>query len=710
VGVGRVAVVVAAGVGDKPRGDAAERIANGLRLYEGYDEPVQHAEWYEVPDVAIQPVDRFETGHNGAHVDIYEFWWADLSRFPAASRSFLAAFFGLFLALPSFGRTALRRTKEIGLEPQTLPEGEGTRLSDADYHLLGFLSWIVAVPVVVLSAQVLMTVAALAIAIALPESAISGVIAVGLFGIGTSVVGLLLLHRYRVMSGRRGAFVLGLVALAGATAVCVARLVVRGVGGKSIELALADTVTVLFAYPMRILWLSVLAFVVVVAFVLGVKCCRRNSRDREGAVKRTITAGLTVSLGPVGFAVLMAILSAAVGGLAQHVGPTVIWGLKDASQTPLCLASPDSWTLVRCPTITAWNFGTLILGDSIFALACAFVVILGVLALYLVTLLVGEIVRRVHPSPNVGPPASDPAASRQAARLSFALGAIGGLPAAIVLLLAAFAASYAAAAAWLPFFPLPDDIKNHVGLIKQTALGTPTVQAGWSPVIAGVLGVLVSGLLLAARAMGMSPQQLASDSPASNFLRLILDKPYDIATFLRDPMGSKDRKLISLAEMPRQKMLGRYRALLVFLRARGYDRVVFAAHSQGSVLTATLLHEDELPLPPLVSLLTFGCPLRQLYSERFPSQYAWVNKPKRVRRFVPHVTEQWINVGTAGDPVGRTVFDPVPDPWDENTPPKVLPGKPRLEDVLLGKGGHSSYWTVPKLYERLAALIEAKPG
>ena len=104
MGVGRVAVVVAAGVGDNPRGDAAERIANGLRLYEGFDEPVQHAEWYEVPDVAIQPVDRFETGHDGTQVDIYEFWWADLSRFPAAARSFLAAFFGLFLALPSFVR------------------------------------------------------------------------------------------------------------------------------------------------------------------------------------------------------------------------------------------------------------------------------------------------------------------------------------------------------------------------------------------------------------------------------------------------------------------------------------------------------------------------------------------------------------------------------------------------------------------------------
>ncbi len=680
MGVGRVAVVVAAGVGDKPRGDAAERIANGLRLFERYDEPVQHAEWYEVPDVAIQPVDRFETGHNGIDVDIYEFWWADLSRFPAAARSFLAAFFGLFLALSSVGRTALRRTTEIGVEPQKLPPG--SKPSDVDYHLLGFLSWIVAVPVVVLSAQLLMTVAALAIAIAVPDSAISGAFAVGLFGAGTSVVGLLLLRRYRIMSGRRGAFVLGVIALAGATAVCVTRLVERGVSGKStIELALADTVAVLVAYPMRILWLSVLAFVVVIAVVLGVKCCRRDSRLRRHAVRRTITAGLTVSFGPLGFAVLMAILSAAVGGLAKQVGPTVLWGgPRTAGQTPWCLSSPDSWTLVDCPTLTAWRFGTLTLGDAIFALACALVVVLGVLALYLVTLLVGEIVRRVHSSSSESP------ASRQAARLSFALDAIGGLPAAIVLVLAAFAASYAAAAAWLPFFPLPDGIEHQVGLVKQSVGSAPKVHSGWAPTVAGVLGVLVSGLLLAARAMGMTPQQLASDSTASNVLRLILDKPYDIATFLREPVGpqAKNRRLVDLDEMPRQKMLARYRALLVFLRARGYDRVVFAAHSQGTVLTATLLHEKELPLPDRVSMITFGCPLRQLYSERFPSQYSWVRQPERVRRFVPHVTEQWINVWTAGDPVGRTVFADVPGPGVKSEPPENPAGDLRLEDVPLG--------------------------
>ena len=51
-----------------------------------------------------------------------------------------------------------------------------------------------------------------------------------------------------------------------------------------------------------------------------------------------------------------------------------------------------------------------------------------------------------------------------------------------------------------------------------------------------------------------------------------------------------------------------------------------------------------------------------------------------------------MNLGTAGDPIGRTVFADVPVPWVEgdSTP---FPGTPFLEDVHLGRGGHSAYWT-----------------
>jgi hypothetical protein len=411
VGAGRVAVVVAAGVGDKPRGDAAERIANGLSVFAGYDEPVQHAEWYRGPDDALQPVDRFATARAGTQVDIFEFWWADLSRFPAAARSFLAAFFALFLALPSMGRTALRDAREIGFGLQTAYEGSWK--SHLDFHVLGFLSWVVAVPVVVLSGQLLLTVATLAIAIALPEQAISGALAVGLFGIGLTVFCLRLLRKYQRDSGRRGAFVLGLVALAGATALCIERLVERGVDDKNIELSLADTVSALVAYPLRILWLAVLALAAVVVVMLAFKLAVAGGAPgrRSVAVKRTITAVLAVSLGPLGLAVLMAILSAALGAVAQKIGPTVMWG-PATTGTPWCIQAPDSWTLAYCPRLSAWEFGTLTLGNAIFALACAFVVFLVVVVVYAAVLAWGVIARRLHAAPGAT------AASRQASTVS----------------------------------------------------------------------------------------------------------------------------------------------------------------------------------------------------------------------------------------------------------------------------------------------------
>ena len=190
-------------------------IANGLSMHEGFDPPVQHAEWFPVPGDSLQPVDRFETGHGGGEVDIYEFWWADQSRFPAAARSFLAAFVGLFLSLPSFGRTAMRKAHEIGADPA--PKLTGTWRQNLDYHLLGVLSWVVAVPGVVLSAVLRTTAGALAIAIVLPEGSISGSLGVGLFGIGLSGLGLTLLRKYQNDSGRRGAVPLGAIALAGAS-------------------------------------------------------------------------------------------------------------------------------------------------------------------------------------------------------------------------------------------------------------------------------------------------------------------------------------------------------------------------------------------------------------------------------------------------------------------------------------------------------------
>ena len=138
----------------------------------------------------------------------------------------------------------------------------------------------------------------------------------------------------------------------------------------------------------------------------------------------------------------------------------------------------------------------------------------------------------------------------------------------------------------------------------------------------------------------------------------------------------------------------------------GYSRIVFVAHSQGTVLTTALLNEHQPALLGRdVRLVTFGSPLRQLYHRRLPRQFAWVgtlHAHDALRRHLPQVGEWW-NLATPGDLVGRTVTrDVPPGAWratDRASLDGALPGVPR--DVLLSAGGHGAYWDDPVLYELL---------
>ena len=64
------------------------------------------------------------------------------------------------------------------------------------------------------------------------------------------------------------------------------------------------------------------------------------------------------------------------------------------------------------------------------------------------------------------------------------------------------------------------------------------------------------------------------------------------------------------------------------------------------------------PLPP-ISLLTLGCPLRQLYGARFPGLYAWV-LARNGAAFGPRAddigVQRWMNAFCSGDYVGRWLW------------------------------------------------------
>lgn len=142
-------------------------------------------------------------------------------------------------------------------------------------------------------------------------------------------------------------------------------------------------------------------------------------------------------------------------------------------------------------------------------------------------------------------------------------------------------------------------------------------------------------------------------------LRVALDAVLDVDNYFRDP---HDRL------PPRARIFSRYASLLDYLRRRGYARLVIVAHSQGSVISADLLHHlqrggrlrgvaGDAPR----SLFTLGSPLRDLYATRFPLLYRWMGETGASFATATPTPAQfgldeWVNAYRAGDYVGRALW------------------------------------------------------
>lgn len=144
-------------------------------------------------------------------------------------------------------------------------------------------------------------------------------------------------------------------------------------------------------------------------------------------------------------------------------------------------------------------------------------------------------------------------------------------------------------------------------------------------------------------------------------LRVALDAVLDVDNYFRDPHDHRP---------PRARIFSRYAALLDYVRRRSYHRVVIVAHSQGTVISADLLHylhrtarlrslTGALPL----ALVTVGSPLRDLYAARFPLLYRWMGAaPSSFDAAGPAAAQlglwQWVNAYRSGDYVGRALWTP----------------------------------------------------
>ena len=137
--------------------------------------------------------------------------------------------------------------------------------------------------------------------------------------------------------------------------------------------------------------------------------------------------------------------------------------------------------------------------------------------------------------------------------------------------------------------------------------------------------------------------------------------------------------------------------------------VVVCAHSQGSIIAAATLLQSGHSGTSRTGLLTFGSPLRRLYSRNFPAYFgfATLNRLREVQK------GRWINLWALSDPIGGWVFN------DEN---RTLSDALRVVDCRLLDAqsldpgprqlrypvcAHSGYWSRPE-YQAAIDTVQAQ--
>jgi hypothetical protein len=668
----RTAIVVCAGVGDNANGQAAARTMQGLVRHGGFSSATQRIDAY--PSGLEQTQDLYGytlTAPDGSEVDLYEFWWADLSRFPAAMRLYLVALYGLVLQLPATGIAALRGGGPLTAAPATEDRAPWS------VRPIAFLEWLLAVPLVlvsVLEAALVGGFAAVAWAnsqFASAPKAASGVVLTA-YGTAVLVAGSLWLREYRCGRGRYLAVPVGWALFLAAAAVTTW----RGVHDHSLLAGLADSLLVMVAYVVRSIW--IVAGVTIVVLLFGL-VASRPWRTRRNETFTVVTA---VATSTAGFAILTGALLAAGGAAVRGLAPA--W--EKPKRVPWCLPDATAWTPGRChgsATQDPWHWGldlyTLLFTPLVWVFVIALVAVVytaGACSTASFRVLWWRLGRAGSGTARRGIAGLDSALA--SGRLLVVVGASLALAGAMIVII------------WLPvltWIPRADGGKH-----------------GVAPGITALIGGFIVAGLAATRALNFTVSAIRENSPGNETGRLILDKAYDVATFFRE-RGRSSRSVQEPPESARERILHRYWALLDHLAPPTgdgrYARIVFFAHSQGAVLTATALREP-LPGGTSVDLITFGCPLRQLYLRRFPSQFHWVEAMRgNPRVFAQGVTDSWTNITGCADPIGGTLFhDPPPEWWNAPNPwNDTIAGLPVAEVPVIG--GHGAYWKCAPVFQLL---------
>lgn len=422
-------------------------------------------------------------------------------------------------------------------------------------------------------------------------------------------------------------------------------------------------------YLVNALFWLVFVTLILVTCALGWVIARRDGRDRDAALRTAGTARVTLSLPAIGFLVMTLLLWIGLYYVFKRFVP------GDQLYGPSLLVSGGDQ--IRLDDY----FHGLLSASLTSGIAPALIVIAAAGAIMLWSLLpvVWSEVR--PPRRGATAAADDSLSNRMGRRLSQAYrsAAISG-----VLLLVALLA-FLVGGIW-------DVARALAELNGSPDTGLYASLVPWMERL-GFRARFADGIVVRLGAvLGVSAVSLIALRGRLNVLavglRPVLDIALDVDNYLRH--HPTDRT-------PRARIAERFTSLLDYLfeprhpetPAARYDAIVLVAHSQGTVITADLLRyvrnrdllaanmgyryaagTQEWSPPTPLFLFTMGSPLRQLYRLRFPSLYNWMGPARaETRSSLPADARpdpgelgvvRWVNAYRSGDYVGRNLwFDDV---------------------------------------------------
>jgi pimeloyl-ACP methyl ester carboxylesterase len=183
-------------------------------------------------------------------------------------------------------------------------------------------------------------------------------------------------------------------------------------------------------------------------------------------------------------------------------------------------------------------------------------------------------------------------------------------------------------------------------------------------------------------------------------LRRVVAVLWDVITFW--PRANHPLTPPCYAERTVPELLDRLRVLT----AADDTRVALVAHSQGTVIAAATLLQDDENTAHRVALLTFGSPLRRLYARNFPAYFGTGALPRLRQR----QRRRWINLWARTDPIGSWINDDRDRSMKEaleEVDYRLLDVEsltPRADGTYPPICGHSGFWTRPEYRDALTML------